>query len=247
MANATQLLDVVAQIHEGLGEQDFLRHVMAVLEESQILACHSLHHAQCHLKDGRVEVRNREGPVFVKRESLGTMLQNPRTRSPLMALLIQDPSRSYVLTQAVGKRELRRLPNHLEIHREIGVEDLLAFAVCGKSVWHVLAFLRDKDYTEEERQVADLLRKQVHIAFQNHLKRLVAETEAPTAPFSHGLTAKEMDVLQWVCQGKRNKEIGAILGISEFTARNHVEKILKKLGAENRGSAAAMARGLFRP
>ena len=64
-------------------------------------------------------------------------------------------------------------------------------------------------------------------------------------PRRHGLTNREKDVLGWLCHGKRNKEIAAILGISEFTARNHVEKILKKLGAENRGSAVAMARGWF--
>jgi DNA-binding CsgD family transcriptional regulator len=59
-----------------------------------------------------------------------------------------------------------------------------------------------------------------------------------------GLTAREIEVLQWLSRGKTNDEIAMILSISEFTVRNHVRQILKKLHAENR--TQAVLRGLER-
>lgn len=53
------------------------------------------------------------------------------------------------------------------------------------------------------------------------------------------LSAREKQVLHWVCKGKSNWEIGQILGLSEFTVKNHVSRILKKLQASNRHHAAA--------
>jgi DNA-binding CsgD family transcriptional regulator len=52
------------------------------------------------------------------------------------------------------------------------------------------------------------------------------------------LTGREREVLEWLGQGKANSEIGTILGISTHTVKRHVERILTKLGAENRYAAA---------
>jgi DNA-binding CsgD family transcriptional regulator len=53
------------------------------------------------------------------------------------------------------------------------------------------------------------------------------------------LTAREREVLQWIAQGKRNREIGAIMNISPRTIQKHVQSILVKLCVETRGAAAA--------
>jgi len=53
-----------------------------------------------------------------------------------------------------------------------------------------------------------------------------------------GLTKREAEVLLWISRGKRNAEIAAILATSERTVGKHVEKILHKLGVENRTAAA---------
>ena len=45
----------------------------------------------------------------------------------------------------------------------------------------------------------------------------------------------------WVREGKSNQEIGDQLGISVLTVKNHVQKILRKLGASNRAQAVARA------
>ena len=56
------------------------------------------------------------------------------------------------------------------------------------------------------------------------------------------LTAREVEILTWVEQGKSNNEIAQILSISPLTVKNHVQKIFRKLNVQNR--AQAVARGM---
>ena len=56
-----------------------------------------------------------------------------------------------------------------------------------------------------------------------------------------GLTEREADVLFWLAQGKSNPDICTILDLRLTTVKKHVERILQKLGVENRTSAAAAA------
>ena len=78
-------------------------------------------------------------------------------------------------------------------------------------------------------------------------QRAGLSTELPTdGSRLAGLTAREVEVLQLVADGKSNGEIGAALFISTKTASVHVSNILAKLGVNTRGEAAALAhrRGL---
>jgi len=56
-----------------------------------------------------------------------------------------------------------------------------------------------------------------------------------------GLTEREAEVLLWVGNGKANREIAVILAMSPRTVNKHLEQIFRKLGVENRTSAAALA------
>jgi len=55
------------------------------------------------------------------------------------------------------------------------------------------------------------------------------------------LSKREIEVLSWVIQGKRDSEIGVILEISSRTVEKHVGRILHKLRVENRTTAASIA------
>jgi DNA-binding NarL/FixJ family response regulator len=68
-------------------------------------------------------------------------------------------------------------------------------------------------------------------------KKMLAEN--PLGSF--GLTAREMEVLNWIAQGKTNYEIGVILSACTGTICKHVERILSKLRVENRTAAAGIA------
>jgi DNA-binding NarL/FixJ family response regulator len=54
------------------------------------------------------------------------------------------------------------------------------------------------------------------------------------------LTGREIDVLQHVAGGNRNKDIAQQLSISEETVKVHVKHIMEKLGATDRTAAVAI-------
>ena len=74
-------------------------------------------------------------------------------------------------------------------------------------------------------------------------RKLILElNEPPDLPLAEEpLTAREMDVLKLVAQGRTNHEIGERLVISERTVSNHVSNILGKLHVANRVQAALYA------
>ncbi len=58
------------------------------------------------------------------------------------------------------------------------------------------------------------------------------------------LSDRELEILRLVAAGASNKEIAATLVIAEGTAKNHVTKILSKLGVRDRTQAALKAKEL---
>ncbi|QFZ18170.1 response regulator [Saccharothrix syringae] len=58
----------------------------------------------------------------------------------------------------------------------------------------------------------------------------------------HDLTGREVDVLRLVATGATNREIARRLHLSEGTVKNHVSRILTRLGLRDRTQAAVYAR-----
>ncbi|SFU95708.1 transcriptional regulator, LuxR family [Polaromonas sp. YR568] len=54
-----------------------------------------------------------------------------------------------------------------------------------------------------------------------------------------GLSERETQIMAWVAMGKTNSEIGAILCISGFTVKNHMQRIFQKLNVFNRAQAVS--------
>lgn len=65
-------------------------------------------------------------------------------------------------------------------------------------------------------------------------------TEAVRTLKRYDLSPREIEVLKWVAEGKRNEEIAKILGISAGTVKRHVDHILQKLHVETRTAAASL-------
>lgn len=79
---------------------------------------------------------------------------------------------------------------------------------------------------------------------QEHLIRLIddAAADETTVLRNHfGLTARESEVYVWLTRGKTNREIAQILEMSPRTVNKHLEPLFRKLGVDNRTSAATMA------
>ena len=56
------------------------------------------------------------------------------------------------------------------------------------------------------------------------------------------LTARESDMLEGICRGATDEEIGAELGLSLSTVRNHVASLYRKIGVNRRSAVVVWAR-----
>ena len=74
--------------------------------------------------------------------------------------------------------------------------------------------------------------------------RTTDDERAPARDEIAGLTARELDVLRLVAEGRTNPRIGKALYMSPKTASVHVSRILSKLDARTRTEAAGVAHRL---
>jgi DNA-binding CsgD family transcriptional regulator len=96
-----------------------------------------------------------------------------------------------------------------------------------------LAFNRARrGFSEDERALLELVSPHVAVAVQR----------AARLPRGREFTHREEEIARWLREGKRNAEIGAILGISSRTVGKHVEHIFDKLGVDRRTAAAWVLR-----
>jgi DNA-binding NarL/FixJ family response regulator len=74
-------------------------------------------------------------------------------------------------------------------------------------------------------------------------KRVPAEVVAQLSEHmgEESLTARELEVLQQVAEGNRNRDIGEVLYISEETVKVHLKHIMDKLQARDRTQVIAIA------
>jgi DNA-binding NarL/FixJ family response regulator len=76
-------------------------------------------------------------------------------------------------------------------------------------------------------------------------ERVARQSNHPTSfviRHSLGLTRREQQLVQLISHGLTNKEIAAQLNLSEQTVKNHVHRMLKKLGASDRLDAVELCR-----
>ncbi|MEO0031515.1 MAG: hypothetical protein RIS94_1273 [Pseudomonadota bacterium] len=53
------------------------------------------------------------------------------------------------------------------------------------------------------------------------------------------LSDRESEIAALICEGKQNKQVAWLLGISEFTVENHLRRIYRKLGIHSRSALVA--------
>jgi DNA-binding NarL/FixJ family response regulator len=73
------------------------------------------------------------------------------------------------------------------------------------------------------------------------MEQVIDRLAQPTEPLAT-LTPRETDVVRLVAQGRRNKEIGRDLGISEGTVKMHLHNLYEKLDVSSRTELAILAR-----
>lgn len=71
------------------------------------------------------------------------------------------------------------------------------------------------------------------------LRQALAPPNAKNLTGPQRLSPREIEIAHLVGQGKRNKEISRLAGLSEYTVENHLRRIYRKLGVRNRAALVA--------
>lgn len=78
-------------------------------------------------------------------------------------------------------------------------------------------------------------------ALRDDERRQLQTGGGSSSAHAHVLTERELEVLRALRDARSNAQIGEQLGISALTVKNHLRKIMRKLGAANRVQAVAEA------
>ena len=137
---------------------------------------------------------------------------------------------------------------HVLILTSFGEAEAVEASIVAGASGYLLKNTGRADLLKAIRAVAagqNLLDPSVTRPVMERLARLAAEEHGRAL---EGISDREREVLALVAQGLTNKEIAGRLFISDNTARNHVSRILEKLGLARRSEAAAFAaqHGLLR-
>ena len=159
-------------------------------------------------------------------------VQHALRRGDSGALLLSD----FLTLRQLRETDLyRTLLGPARVGRMLGVGSLQ----WPGSTW--LTFTRketDRDFLERDRRMLELIRPHFDQARANLTRETELRARRSSDLRARGLTPRETEIALWLAQGKSNLEIGSILATPVRTVEKHVERILAKLGVENRAAAA---------
>jgi DNA-binding CsgD family transcriptional regulator len=151
-----------------------------------------------------------------------------------------DYSTAVKLSDFVSLAQLERRECYQAVFRRSHIKRLLTIPVmgtCGRAASLNVANW-SRDFTESDRALLGLLAPHFMQACRNAELVTRSATQKNVSLEDLGLSARELEVAHWLVQGKSNPEIAIILGISQRTVEKHMERVLEKLGVENRTAAA---------
>ncbi|MGC9495822.1 response regulator [Streptomyces sp. WG7] len=121
-------------------------------------------------------------------------------------------------------------------------EEALLDSVMAGAAGYVLKQIQGSDLVTAVRTVAagqSLLDPSAAARLMARLRGEQAGEEAPDA--LPGLTDREREILALIGEGLTNRQIGSRLYLAEKTVKNHISRLLAKLGVERRVQAAVIA------
>ncbi|MCX5063952.1 MULTISPECIES: response regulator transcription factor [unclassified Streptomyces] len=128
-------------------------------------------------------------------------------------------------------------------------EDALLDAIMAGASGYVLKQIRGSDLVSAVRTVASGQSMLDPATTARLMRTLRTEpAEAPElAPELASLSPREREILALIGDGLTNREIGKRLYLSEKTVKNHISRLLAKLGVQRRVQAAVLASQLEQP
>lgn len=121
-------------------------------------------------------------------------------------------------------------------------EEALLDSIMAGASGYVLKQIQGSDLVSAVRTVAggqSLLDVSATTKLMARLRGDRREEEQPDG--LHGLTEREREILALIGEGLTNRQIGQRLYLAEKTVKNHISRLLAKLGVERRIQAAVIA------
>ncbi|GLF97001.1 response regulator transcription factor [Streptomyces yaizuensis] len=121
-------------------------------------------------------------------------------------------------------------------------DDALLDAIMAGASGYVLKQIKGSDLVAAVRTVASgqsMLDPATTARLMNSLR--APQEPDPEADRLSGLTERERQILELIGEGLTNRQIGARLYLAEKTVKNHISRLLAKLGVERRIQAAVLA------
>ncbi|MEV6210211.1 response regulator transcription factor, partial [Kitasatospora sp. NPDC051914] len=120
-------------------------------------------------------------------------------------------------------------------------EDALLDSIMAGAAGYVLKQISGTDLVSAVRTVASGQSMLDPGAATRLMARLRGDTAAPQPSGLPQLTDGEQEILALIGEGLTNREIGGRLYLAEKTVKNHISRLLAKLGVERRVQAAVIA------
>ncbi|MFJ4677969.1 MULTISPECIES: response regulator [unclassified Kitasatospora] len=119
-------------------------------------------------------------------------------------------------------------------------EEALLDSIMAGAAGYVLKQISGTDLVTAIRTVASGRSMLDSGAATRLMARLRGDTPAPAPEFPH-LTDREREILALIGEGLTNRQIGERVFLAEKTVKNHISRLLAKLGVERRVQAAVIA------
>jgi DNA-binding CsgD family transcriptional regulator len=230
----TRLLDFVAGLQEPVSLRDFgttlVRLTTELLPGATVAFDQIDEKGGAYLFDHNVEIDEAEqARVFAR-------LREVYQENPVYSYIQGGGKGPLVdISELMPRREFHRTEFYQDIFRPFGIQHQVNVLVSRPGWLSTLTINRDRAIPERMKTLLELAVRHIRLAQRNaclfdKVLGVVPDGEAK-------LTAREMEVFAWMREGKRNSEIGVILGCSPRTVDKHVENILRKTGAETRTAA----------
>ena len=172
---------------------------------------------------------------------------------PLIHRGVNDPT-DFIFTQENASLllspEMKRGQQLFDEVAEIGIRSSVLLPYHDTHTAHLVMFnLGSADATPEFLKRLDITNDDVFVGAalaQSFLPKLLGDKEKLPAWYAvnsgvERLTAREIEVLNWVAAGLRNDRVADKMGITSATVNFHVTSIKKKLKAKTREHAVAIA------
>lgn len=151
------------------------------------------------------------------------------------------------ISDVASDRQFRALGLYSEFYRPAQVDHQLVVSTPAPhgGVISVALNRRGRDFSDQQREVIDLLRP--HLSQASAIAALLSQPVPDTPRDANGqllLTARQTRILQLVAAGNSDRAVARALGVSVRTVHTHLQHIYRALGVGSRTEAVAQVRAL---